>query len=235
MRIGFLKASTGLRVAAGAAIALALSTAAQAAVEIDIGTSLNGGAIVNRASALVNPGDSLAVGNINIGNFMVQSIAATYGLAPDLLNSNTIDIKRLSAHSTSGVLDIYVTMSGLTPDMLGANELFSSFSASAGPAGTKLTTYYNANDAVFGHVTQLGTVTYTGGTFATSDNFVPHPGGPFSLTEVFHLPKAATTNATMDIATNPVPEPAAWTMMILGFGAIGGLMRRARRTAVLAA
>ena len=31
--------------------------------------------------------------------------------------------------------------------------------------------------------------------------------------------------------TNPVPEPATWAMMVLGLGAIGGALRRARRVA----
>jgi hypothetical protein len=31
-----------------------------------------------------------------------------------------------------------------------------------------------------------------------------------------------------------VPEPATWAMMILGFGGVGGLMRRRRETMALA-
>ncbi|WP_276321474.1 PEPxxWA-CTERM sorting domain-containing protein [Qipengyuania sediminis] len=31
----------------------------------------------------------------------------------------------------------------------------------------------------------------------------------------------------------PIPEPSTWAMLILGFGVLGGLMRRTRR-AVLA-
>ena len=33
------------------------------------------------------------------------------------------------------------------------------------------------------------------------------------------------------ISAGPIPEPATWAMMIVGFGLTGGLMRRARRTA----
>jgi hypothetical protein len=34
---------------------------------------------------------------------------------------------------------------------------------------------------------------------------------------------------TLAFAQAPVPEPATWAMMIVGFGAIGGALRRARR------
>jgi opacity protein-like surface antigen len=36
---------------------------------------------------------------------------------------------------------------------------------------------------------------------------------------------------TLDAAVAPVPEPATWAMMIMGFGLVGGAMRR-RRTSV---
>jgi len=32
-----------------------------------------------------------------------------------------------------------------------------------------------------------------------------------------------------------VPEPAAWAMMVIGFGGVGGLMRQRRRFAPIAA
>ena len=31
----------------------------------------------------------------------------------------------------------------------------------------------------------------------------------------------------------PVPEPASWAMMIVGFGAVGGIMRRRQKTAIV--
>ncbi|QDZ08976.1 PEP-CTERM sorting domain-containing protein [Sphingomonas panacisoli] len=36
-------------------------------------------------------------------------------------------------------------------------------------------------------------------------------------------------NATLAVIT-PVPEPATWSLMILGFGAVGGVMRHRRRS-----
>jgi len=43
-------------------------------------------------------------------------------------------------------------------------------------------------------------------------------------------PGNASYSATLNIA--PVPEPATWAMMLLGFGAIGVAMRRRRRPAL---
>ena len=36
---------------------------------------------------------------------------------------------------------------------------------------------------------------------------------------------------SLPLILSPVPEPATWTMLILGFGAVGAALRRARRTA----
>jgi hypothetical protein len=52
-----------------------------------------------------------------------------------------------------------------------------------------------------------------------------------------------TTNADIEgvgqvrfggIAGAPVPEPATWALMILGFGGVGGMLRQRRRHAVIA-
>ena len=40
------------------------------------------------------------------------------------------------------------------------------------------------------------------------------------------------SSATGDPVTPPVPEPATWAMMLLGFGATGFAMRRRRRTGI---
>ena len=38
-----------------------------------------------------------------------------------------------------------------------------------------------------------------------------------------------------DVVAGGVPEPAAWTMMVAGFGGLGALIRRRRRAIALAA
>lgn len=42
------------------------------------------------------------------------------------------------------------------------------------------------------------------------------------------------TNFEVAAATSPVPEPATWSMMIIGFGAVGASMRYRRRTSAVA-
>lgn len=41
--------------------------------------------------------------------------------------------------------------------------------------------------------------------------------------------RGAFTMTKVSSVTSPVPEPATWAMMIVGFGAIGGTMRRKRK------
>lgn len=50
---------------------------------------------------------------------------------------------------------------------------------------------------------------------------------------VISLAEAPPSNPFSDLG-NGVPEPATWTMMILGFGAVGATMRRRRGQATLA-
>ncbi|CAM3096095.1 hypothetical protein SPAN111604_03495 [Sphingomonas antarctica] len=78
-------------------------------------------------------------------------------------------------------------------------------------------------------VTQALDVTDTFSTYALHnfDNLVSlqfgHPGGGFYFT--FDNLAVSPFSAT--------PEPAAWAMMLVGFGAMGGAMRRRKRTAVI--
>lgn len=58
-------------------------------------------------------------------------------------------------------------------------------------------------------------------------------GGRFSVAlshAIFATPGSANVTGRFTLVSAPVPEPATWAMMVLGFGAIGGAMR-ARRTA----
>lgn len=67
-------------------------------------------------------------------------------------------------------------------------------------------------------------------TFVSTNLFSMLGNGSLSLDPLI----SASAQITYDYspaAAGPVPEPAAWGMMVLGFGAIGGAMRR-RRSAV---
>jgi len=80
--------------------------------------------------------------------------------------------------------------------------------------GTTTATYYADFD--YGMQTQLvGISGITSFSFVTSGSF-------------FGEDTIQTDNwvYTLDTPTGGVPEPATWTMMILGFGAIGGSLRR---------
>jgi len=62
----------------------------------------------------------------------------------------------------------------------------------------------------------------------TKSNSVFFPTDSFITPGTFFVRGATLTVSVVDTA---VPEPAAWALMILGFGGVGGLMRR-RRTAL---
>lgn len=64
------------------------------------------------------------------------------------------------------------------------------------------------------------------------------PGGEVSSLRLSFAPAATVASTSLVGALNSapvggaVPEPATWAMMILGFGAIGGMLRRSRRREV---
>ncbi len=75
-----------------------------------------------------------------------------------------------------------------------------------------------------------GAVTYNGFFDFTSAMF----GDAFALTLGGEVRRGGTLSTSLSYAASTgVPEPATWGLMILGFGAVGGAMRR-RRTATLA-
>lgn len=69
----------------------------------------------------------------------------------------------------------------------------------------------------------------SGAPLAAITTFAAQTIGSLGLTPgayVYHLNGGATSDTiTLNIAA-PVPEPSAWAMMLLGFGAIGASMRR---------
>jgi hypothetical protein len=61
--------------------------------------------------------------------------------------------------------------------------------------------------------------------------------GPAEATEITgfadvikDVQKTGPINAAVNVMRTGLPEPESWTLMILGFGGVGGLIRRARRS-----
>jgi hypothetical protein len=68
------------------------------------------------------------------------------------------------------------------------------------------------------------------GTVTLADSGTPHT---LTYTVVNTSNVLGTYGGTFNFATAPVPEPATWAMMLLGFGGIGMAMRRRRKASGL--
>jgi hypothetical protein len=127
---------------------------------------------------------------------------------------------------------------------------FNAFTASSG--GLDNAAYVNplTGALVFNNINQgLSVIGYQGGLF--SDSFLSITIGnaysPFgqpltTVSDQFNalkngapfagFPTAGFWTASLPTVTPTIPEPATWTMMIVGFGVVGMTLRRRRRIAV---
>ncbi|MBS0478803.1 MAG: PEPxxWA-CTERM sorting domain-containing protein [Proteobacteria bacterium] len=93
-----------------------------------------------------------------------------------------------------------------------------------------LTSYYSAANALWGG-TQLQTAVFTGPGTGGGGNALGTVTGPWSETVKYSLNFTGGNGSNFNGTANltAVPEPATWGLMLLGFGAMGGMLRTRRR------
>ena len=212
-----------------AALTAGLALAASANAAIIIGVSGDGGATIGAPIVLpTGPTSVTFFGDLNGYHF---SGNASEGLFPDLLFSNTIDTDVVG--TTSGPLDIFVTVTDLSPASPLLNSNFTG-NVTAHPLPVNLNTYYSPTNSPFGAGVQLGLagVTFTSASQQTANVVAGVPASPlYSVTARYHVSGGLlgdSENSSVNISS-AAPEPATWGLMIMGFGGLGALLRGRRR------
>lgn len=217
----------------------ALAAAAPASATLIIGISVNGGAIQQVAT---DGGSGSASYVATVGGYF-YNIGATGSpilAMPQLLTQST---NVQNAGGANAVIDVFVTQSDLTGIGGGLRSTFTS-NTIAGSTAT-ISSYYSASNysaatgstvaAFLAADTALQTATFSGPGAFTGANALTG-SSLFSETVRYTLNftggAGSNFNGTGNLAA--VPEAATWGMMILGFGVMGGVMRRRKTTVAFA-
>lgn len=213
---------------AAAVLASTSGVAASADAAVFLGFQHNGGAIVQKDA---DPSTVFFAGAF--GGYEVNIYSGTDGIYPQLLGTSG-HTRNSAGPADAGTLDVYVTITDL---LTAPNRFASSFAVNILPKGWTLTarTYANNDNALWG----------TGGALLSSKTFggigvfedlgeASLDGGPYSLTARYTITAKSRGEALANISVASVPEPGAWALMIMGFGAAGALLRR-KRTIIVAA
>jgi len=222
-----MRAITKFAVAAAALVsASAFAGTSQAAIFIGLQQAgVNGGAITTVATGAI-----AAVYAASYGTFELELVTGTDGVDPTILGSTTSDHNFET--TTGGSIDIYVTRDNIGGPI--PFKFLSTFTSNVLPPGWTVTetTYANAANGLYGGTVLSSHAFTTIGTFVHNNAFVGGTG-PYSVTTRYTVNAGSNVGSsfsTISIHDATVPEPGAWALMIMGFGAAGAMIRR-RRTA----
>jgi len=212
-----------------AASVAAIALAPAASATICIGVAVNGGATTNVGC---DGGSGSVNYNTTTGGYFynVSGTGSPLLTAPNIL---TQSVNILSQTGTAGVVDVYITQTGNTTYTGGLLSTFTSNSQVG--LNAQLTSYYDTNNGLFTGV-QLANAAFMGDSAvartAAGANGLGTVTGPWSETVRYRLTftggAGSNFNGTVNISA--VPEPATWGLMLLGFGAMGGMLRTRRQT-----
>jgi hypothetical protein len=204
---------------------IALAPAANAT--ICIGVAVNGGAISNVAC---DAGTGSVNYNTTTGGYF-YNVGATGNPLLSMATLLTQSINIQSQGGANALIDVYVTQQGITSPSTGLLSTLTSNTISGATA--TLTSYYSAANALFSG-TQLQQGVFTGPGVLSAGNAIA-VANPWSETVKYSLNFTGGNGSNFNGTANltAVPEPATWGLMLLGFGAMGGMLRtRARKVRV---
>jgi hypothetical protein len=198
-------------VACGFVAAAALACApAQATTQIADGTV--------SVSVLANPAVNLGAGTYTVSNALTFETSGTGGFAAvagglGVMNGVLTFSSTVGATLADSVSNFFAFNDGLGGSYQFSVDSVTTLAYSSSPAAKAVTLYL------------LG---------STLDSFLGLDATPTSLTLSFNSTSGSPYSASATLAVPPapmVPEPATWGMMLVGFGAMGAMMRR-RKTSV---
>jgi len=132
--------------------------------------------------------------------------------------------------SPSGLNGYYNIVASIIPDYPDpASPYNASFCTLASAvAGSQLVACLNTNDALPGDLDTPFVATAAASFPGFADAAFKGGGGMFDSFQLYGAPSTLVVTKLADSARPGVPEPAAWSLMILGFGAAGASLRRRR-------